>query len=245
MHNASNIEQFRRRLEDLGCPPRPLRERVRELSDHFEDLKQAALEEGLSETAAEVRASEVLGNPVMLADQLVMAMRRSSWTGRHPVLAFCLLPFFVFPLLWITSGAAGFGLMRLFITAGEWNVLTSDRAATEEILRPLVMTHVHAVMGLTAILFCLLAWRSVLGIKWSVIAGGTCALQSYLFFINLGVRSFSVGYHVGSQIQDLTGPIMALLCCGVVLAWMRIPILWQRRKFSDPDGPSWFGPASA
>jgi hypothetical protein len=43
MPDAIAIEQFERRLVELGCPGRPLRERVEELGDHYHDLKAAAL----------------------------------------------------------------------------------------------------------------------------------------------------------------------------------------------------------
>src|SRR3954452_7058489 len=92
MPSALSIQQLERRLFELGCPPQKLRRKVRELADHHEDLKHAALEEGLSESDAEARADEQLGEPAGLAEQIVCVLRRSSWWGRHPIIGFCLLP---------------------------------------------------------------------------------------------------------------------------------------------------------
>ena len=48
MRDAAVIGQFERRLVELDCPATRLRHQVRELADHFEDLKLSALEEGVA-----------------------------------------------------------------------------------------------------------------------------------------------------------------------------------------------------
>src|SRR5436189_4610752 len=92
LQNAMVIEQFKRRLIELGLPMDRIRRNIQELADHHEDLKRDALEEGLSEAAAEARATERLGEPVALAERVAAVLRNSSWCGRHPVFSFCILP---------------------------------------------------------------------------------------------------------------------------------------------------------
>src|SRR5580698_8230768 len=104
MPDAGVIGQFERRLVELGCPGTQARRKAQELADHHADLKQAALEDGLSETEAEARAVAQLGEPVGLAEKLAYILRQSSWWGRHPVLGFCLLPLFGFVPLWLLCG---------------------------------------------------------------------------------------------------------------------------------------------
>ena len=78
MPDSILITQFERRLVEMGCPSRRLAESVHELAEHYEDLKQAALEDGLSEKEAEAQASARLGNPVLLAENAVNMLRESS-----------------------------------------------------------------------------------------------------------------------------------------------------------------------
>lgn len=108
MRKADFIEQLRRRLVDLGCPITHVRRLVQEVADHREDLKQAALSEGLSESAAEIHADTLLGKPVELAERLTLALRQSSWWSRHFIIGFCLVPLLAFPLLWTLFVVLGF-----------------------------------------------------------------------------------------------------------------------------------------
>src|SRR6185436_4837334 len=116
MHSGMVIEQFRQRLIELGCPHGRIRRDIRELSDHHEDLRNAALEEGLSEAAADARAAQQLGEPVALAEHLAAALRNSSWWGRHPVLGFCVLPPFVILLVAIVGLLFDCLVANLFFT---------------------------------------------------------------------------------------------------------------------------------
>ena len=93
MHKPSAVLRLEQRLADLGCPAGERERRTRELADHYEDLKLAGLEEGLSEAAAEARANERLGEPVLLGDQLAAVLtaredatpRRSGQVRERPV----------------------------------------------------------------------------------------------------------------------------------------------------------------
>ena len=126
MRNPAVIAQFERRLVELGCPAAQLRASVRELGEHHDDLKQAALEEGLSEPDAEARADELLGEPVTLAGQISAVLRQSSWFGRHPVITFCLLPSLVMILMAVLGLSLDVLAGRLYFTADELSVLADD-----------------------------------------------------------------------------------------------------------------------
>src|ERR1700690_766269 len=94
------IEPLRRRLVELGCPMKQVRRLVREVADHREDLKHAAVAEGWSGADAEARANAQLGDPLALAEELMAALRRSTWWGRHYVVTFGLLPLLAYPVFW-------------------------------------------------------------------------------------------------------------------------------------------------
>ncbi len=62
------IERLHHRLMELGCPVRQVRRLVREVAEHREDLKQAALLDGLSGDAVETQVNATLGDPFYLAE---------------------------------------------------------------------------------------------------------------------------------------------------------------------------------
>src|SRR5271157_1428665 len=126
MRNPAVIAMFERRLAELGCPAAKLSAKVLELGEHHEDLKQAALEEGLSEPEAEARADELLGEPVTLAGQISAVLRQSSWWGRHPVITFCLLPWLVMLLMALLGLSLDALAGRLYFTDDELSILADD-----------------------------------------------------------------------------------------------------------------------
>src|SRR6478672_7032864 len=103
MRDADLIERFQRRMLELGCPGKKVRRAAQELADHYEDLKQAALEDGFSDAASEERAASLLGEPMALAERAATALRHSSWLGRHRVLGFGFLAPLGFALAWMLS----------------------------------------------------------------------------------------------------------------------------------------------
>src|ERR1700744_3838460 len=92
--------QLSRGLVERESPRTQMRRLVQEVADHREDLIQEARAEGLSGMNAEVYAETRLGDPLTLAQDLMQALRRSSWWGRHYIIGFCWLPLLTVPLLW-------------------------------------------------------------------------------------------------------------------------------------------------
>ncbi len=224
------IDEYRRRLNQLGCPLRQARRRVQELAEHFEDLKSAAMEEGLSESAAEARAAELLGEPRALADHLVRAIRRSSWAGRHPVLTFCVLPLVAFVAIWLLADAACFAPVWLWLSDGEWDALTGDKGAGIELIRQLGRVGYCVAVAATALLFCSMTQRAACGRKWAIITSAVCSFNAYVFFFKFDPHALFIGFTFSSRIQDLTGPVICLLVCFVVLWRVEILSLWKRTE---------------
>ncbi len=212
------IEQFRRRLVERGCPAARMRRYVQELADHHEDLKNAALEEGLSEAAAAARADEALGEPVALADHLAAALRRSSWWGRHPIIGFCLLP----PVGIVAAVIAGlfleFLLGKLYFTKAEIGALVDDETGFWMFQWLLAGTY-YGSIALTAMLFCFLARRSASGWKWAVAACAVCSLHGYFCFLEVVPHRFTVGYLISNRLQHVTAPAIPLLVLAAAGAW--------------------------
>jgi hypothetical protein len=193
MPNASAIRTFERRLRELGCPAAQMGHRVRELADHHEDLKEAALREGLSEAEAEALADQRLGEPVALAEQVARMVRQSSWLGRHRVIGFCLLPVpatFAASLLGV---AAAFALVRFRVSAEDWAVL-ADGGPGFTVLVGTSRAACCGAIALTTVLFCWLARRAAAGWKWALLACAGCALQSFFGCCRILPHSAFVGY---------------------------------------------------
>src|SRR4051794_20729841 len=96
------IEKFQRRMLELGCSRQSTRRAATELREHYEDLVQVAIHEGIPESLAKERAATLLGEPLALAERAAEAVRHGSWCGRHPVITCCVLA----PLALIPTVAA-------------------------------------------------------------------------------------------------------------------------------------------
>jgi hypothetical protein len=196
------IESLRHRLVELGCPIAQVRRLVREVADHHEDLKQAAISGGLSEADAEARANAQLGDPPVLAEQMMASLRRSSWWGRHYVITFGLLPLLAYPVLW-----ALFLVLELLlvVTLGygwdskKLNVVANDPIAFHRLL---MACHVvdYLAIALATLLFCWLARRSAVKLKWMAISCAICSLAAVITWVKIEPHSFSLGLSANSRL---------------------------------------------
>ena len=197
MRNPDFIERLCRRLVELGCPLAQVRRLVREVADHREDLKQAALAEGLSGPGAEARTDVQLGDPLYLAERLMAAQRRSSWWGRHYVITFGLLPVLAVPVLW-----ALVLLLELFLLVGVlghgWN-LTKLRPMADDPVTFSYLLMIFQLMDYLAVAFVALALhrlarRAAVNRKWMMIAFGLCSFYSLLSWASVEPHHFSLGF---------------------------------------------------
>ncbi len=224
MPETDCIEQLRRRLVELGCPRAHVRRLVQEVADHREDLKQAALSEGLSGADAESRANAQLGDPRDLAEHLMAALRRSSWCGRHSVIAFCLLPLLVYPVLWALLLVLQMALA--FALEYGWNMKKVHVAFNN----PVAFHHVtnvfqcmdYVAIALVALLFCWLARRSAVKLKWMVTACAVCSVLAVISWGKLEPHSFFLGITANSHLDMpwIRGAV-PLLVAGAVYAFQR------------------------
>ncbi|HUJ71169.1 MAG TPA: hypothetical protein VLZ30_02930 [Verrucomicrobiae bacterium] len=195
MPKTDVIEQLRRRLVELGCPIGYMRRLVREVADHREDLKQAALSEGLSEFAAATRADTQLGNPHDLAERLVTALRQSSWWGRHFIIGFCLLPLVAAPVMWCLLLIAGLWLdfaMGYGLNASRLH-FAADNPDSFRHMATAVHGTDYLAITLVTLLFCWLARRSALSLKWTVAACAICSLYALFSRVTIVPHAFSLG----------------------------------------------------
>lgn len=101
MRHPDSILKLFGYLVKLGLGPVYSERICLEIRDHWRDLVEEGRHEGLSEPAAAELADRKLGDLDEMALSLAMKVRQSRWGGRHPMLAFVLLPI---PLFFVVTG---------------------------------------------------------------------------------------------------------------------------------------------
>jgi hypothetical protein len=188
------IDPLRRRLMELGCPILQVRRLVREVADHREDLKQAALSEGLSGNDAESHANAQLGDPDALAENLMTALRRSSWWGRHSAIGFCVLPLLAVPVLWALLFFSELGL--IFALGYSWdlrNLPTADDSIAIHRLKVAVVCAHYIAVAVVTLCFCWMARRAVVHFRWAVVTCAICSLYASFSKGTITPHTFQVG----------------------------------------------------
>jgi hypothetical protein len=206
------VEQLRFQLLQLGCPLSHMQRSVQEAADHREDLLEEALAEGLTPPAAEKQMWTRLGDPKALAEDLMVARRRSTWCGRHRFIVFALLPLLAFPLFWAL--VLGFNLVLGFALGFAWDQnkiqAAADNPATFHYLVLLFHGADYAAIALVAFVFCLLAGRSAAGRNWMMLACSICTLYSLFIYAQIFPHNFTVGLTDKPQWVQAAIPLLIL-----------------------------------
>jgi hypothetical protein len=167
MPKTAFIDTVGRALRDRGLPREYISRAVREVSEHLEDLRAEAGEQGLSFAGAADYATRTLGDPQRLAAELAESLQQATWYGRHPVLGFGLLPVALFTGLFLWLLVLG---TLIGGAAGWWAGTVS---ATGRTLLTIAIHSVH--YGLLLGIPALVGWwarRSCCGLRpvhWSVL----------------------------------------------------------------------------
>lgn len=202
MPEAIVIAQFERRLAQMGCPALRIKENVRELAEHFEDLKRAARDEGLTDDEAQARAIEQLGNPIILAENAVAILRYSSWWGRHPFIGFFVMPVLAFELVWVLC--VTFVLIcveqlgKIFgsaftVSADLRHTLSDHPDASQGFMDALNVVIRLAAMAVVIVMFWRMGRRAAVSLKWMLAVCISCAALNLVSDYNLEPCKISAG----------------------------------------------------
>lgn len=232
-NNHRAIRAFEGRLIELGCPACYMQRSVAELAEHFEDLTEARVEDGLEATSAHARASEQLGDPGILAERLVASYRQASWWGRHPVVGFCLLPPVTLLLLLPCSVALLYGLflvsnvlIRPPMPFDEFEAAVKSVPGAFADWSSALLLFMHSVpIAVNTILFCKLVSRSASGMKWLVVTCAVCSATGLFTWTGFSASGFYLGYGSPS-VHNWISAAVPLVIGGCILAW------WKRRLAS-------------
>ena len=188
--------------------------------------------EGLAEVDADNRANAQLGDPLVLAENLIATVRRSSWWGRHSVIGFCLLPVLVYPVLWALFLVLE--LLLVITVSYGWDSKKLDVAKNDPVAfhRMLMACHVvdYLAIALATLLFCWLAQRAAVKLKWMAISCALCSMAAIITWVKVEPHSLSLGFSMNSQLDlPWSRGVIPLLMAGGMYFFER----WTRRRFQE------------
>lgn len=216
------LSQVRRCCRQQHLPAFYIDRLVSELADHHIDF----MEDTMRMDANVSQMTTALGSPSDLAVQAAQEYRQSRFCGRHPILAFVVLPIVALPLLW--TGALA---LTLFIghLIGLESGSTPDpkyQQWAEWSLPGVLLTSVLVPIAMAGSLCCYLARRSAVGWKWILAATLIVATVGSSAVFNIGLPTAD---HKGTLMVGLgvtTHPSWAQimqfllpLCIGVWTIW--------------------------
>jgi hypothetical protein len=209
MHEPACCAEVRSRLAGHGLPSDRIERVTRELVEHWEDLRAAAMERGLSASEALREANTRLGRPEQLASDVIAGLRQSSWLGRHPILALCVVPLFLAPLLMAAVAFPLWGLDELFhITNG------STRRESAPVIVSGLWSLYYVTMFIAPVWLCWRVWRAGLGLRWIPAVCAWCALADLFRYFETDAvhRNISVGLTFPWRLDVHTAVILILHC---------------------------------
>jgi hypothetical protein len=164
MPNPPALEAVRRSLLRRGVAPVYVARLVGELADHREDLVRELVEAGADAGTAQQEADRRLGDAEDLAAQVLRTLRRRSFTGRHRLVSFVLLPFI--SLLVIMVGLLLIGL-ALTGSLSESHRMGSLTHGDRTFVRSVCWACDWIVPAVCAAWFYTLGRRRACGLVWS------------------------------------------------------------------------------
>jgi hypothetical protein len=228
MHSGSVIRAFERQLFELGCPDRYSQRSAAELAEHFDDLTQARIDDGLAPEIASAQAAKELGLPAVLAEQLVDTFRQASWWGRHPVIGFCLLPPLALMVFLPATVLALYGLFllgNLFsrhpIPVAEFKIAVATAPAAFANWNNPLLFFIHSVpIAITTILFCKLVVHSASGWKWLLTTCAVCSAAGFFTWTGFSQNGFYLGYGSPS-VYNWVSAAVPLLIASLTFLWRK------------------------
>lgn len=208
------LEELREQVKQQGLPPHYVERLLHELSDHFQDLQKE--EEGMD--AEKVGIPETrMGEPGDLARFIGGEYRKRSFSRRHPVVMFAVMP--VLLLLGIWTGLMLVLALTIETVLGE--------AAKSVVDGPMVQLIDYGVtwlaVALTAVTFCRAAWHGRLDWRWSLLPAAILA-----FFPGMTVSFAPSLMYIGFRPVQAVGAIQIMLplAIGGWYTWKGYRLQW-------------------
>ena len=234
------VAAVRDRLVRRGLAPHVAVRYARQLQAHWEDVRDELLASGTPCSGAEAEADRRLGTADELVAAAVRVHRAESFGGRHPVLAFALLPFLLVPLLPVlVTLVVVLPFSKPAEDGADAAAVAVDALASKADVRDILRAYwslramTIALPAAAAAYFYRCARRRTLSVGWAWAAAAAVALSGALQDVRLalprgnGRLSLLVGYGGWPD----PGPLCVAIAAAGVVAW-----LTRRRR--DPVDPS-------
>lgn len=211
MENQPWLEAVRREFARRKLPPPYANRLLSELSDHFHDF----MEDRMSKDAPDLQGTfDQLGSPNDIGAQAAEQFRRQRFSGRHPFLAFAVLPIVSLPILFVALPLGVFWALSLIIPED-----VVDMEATWPLLAFRLVTCVSVLLPACALagLSCRAARKAEIGRKWPAATCVLLALMAGTLFTSTrektadkpGMLMFGIGAYptTGLQFAQLAAPL--------------------------------------
>jgi hypothetical protein len=170
--NPSWLDELLDQLKRQELPP-PYVERLwREFSDHLHDIQ----EEKQGMDAEMVYTPNVrMGEPSDLAQFIGSEFRKQSFSQKHPIVTFAVMPVLLLLGIWFALGLLLVGIGSMFEERVE---LVADRfAEAGSLTKELICCGVIWLpLTLTTLIFCRAAQRRGFSWRWSMLSAATLAI---------------------------------------------------------------------
>jgi hypothetical protein len=178
------LENLRNELVRQKLPPFYVERLVSELSDHVNDFMEDPMRMDATDLHDAVRP---LGLPSEIAASAAAEFRGQRFSGRHPVVAFVLLPIVSLPLMWAAPIVAMLAFAKVLGLESGGAVTTWPPIAdwANWCVPVIIFGILDLPIVLSAAFFCRLASKTAMSWKWSIGACSILALVGGLAIIQV------------------------------------------------------------
>jgi hypothetical protein len=171
------LDQLRELVKQQGLPPQYVERLFEELNDHFQDIQ----EEKMRMDAEQVCSPETrMGEPSELAQLVGSEYRKRSFSQKHPVVMFAVMPVLLLLAIWSGLGLLAYGIGSMLAEPAE-SVASSLTGPAESVASSLTEQLVCCgviwlPVTLTTVIFCRAARHRRVSWRWPMLTAATLAV---------------------------------------------------------------------
>ena len=186
MDSQQLLDRLPYELRRKGLPASYIARYINELRERIIDLKEERARTMSKEALNDAEIVARIGSPDTLADAASLEFTRRSFSGRHPIFTFLVVPMPLAIVAWVATFAVIFGCGAGAMKLDEWlgAAPMADDTFSWPVLAILVTIFWLGVIGPPAALtmcLCRLARRNGLSWRWALAASAIVALTAGMF----------------------------------------------------------------
>jgi hypothetical protein len=174
MVNPSWLEDVLDQLKRQELPPPYVERLQRELSDHLRDIQEE--KQGMDAEMVDTPDAR-MGEPSDLAQFIGSEFRKQSFSQKHPIVTFAVMPVLlllgIWAGLWAGEMILVFGLAGLLGEPVEFESGATSLSLTEQLI---VCGGIWVPVALTTAIFCRSARRNRVNWRWPLLTAATLAV---------------------------------------------------------------------